>query len=506
MKHKIASWALAALSATALTSCSESFLDREPSGVYITEDQMNESMKWNTQILLGELQGVSSNLIRWQSGGTTRQDDFGQKSVDIATDLMTGDMVYSYGNSYGWFGGDTRLTNATLTANRSYILWRYYYRVINSCNLILDTAGGSDNEPENATNKLYFAVAKTVRAHAYFNLVTLFAHNYADVKDNKALPVYDSQADVYGAPQTVDSVYNFILHDLDGAITAYTNALEEGVAPSDISMPDISVAYTVQAYAYLQKGEYALAQAAAANAIASSDKTMLADDNLFFGFNTINNTDWMWGIDITDDTTGGLCTFWGMMDYFTYSYQAVGDFKVINSDLFQQIPTTDFRRSWFTAFGSTNMANLLPANKFFDDAREPMGDASWTNDIHFMRIEEPYMIAAEAAARQNDLTTACQYLSAMLSGRDTEKATAITSMSQDELLEEIYFNWRLEFWGEGKSLLTLKRFEKSSTRPSNDYYQSLTAGGAIPYSDTRFTFAIPQREMQNNPLLSEVEQ
>ncbi|MDO4930950.1 MAG: hypothetical protein Q4E59_07440 [Bacteroidales bacterium] len=70
MIHKIASWTLAVLSVTAFTSCSEDFLDREPSGEFITEDQMNESMKWNTQIMLGELQGVSSNLISWQSGGT----------------------------------------------------------------------------------------------------------------------------------------------------------------------------------------------------------------------------------------------------------------------------------------------------------------------------------------------------------------------------------------------------------------------------------------------------
>ncbi|MDO4929946.1 MAG: hypothetical protein Q4E59_02310 [Bacteroidales bacterium] len=77
---------------------------------------------------------------------------------------------------------------------------------------------------------------------------------------------------------------------------------------------------------------------------------------------------------------------------------------------------------------------------------------------------------------------------------------------QPQLLEEIYFNWRLEFWGEGKSLLTLKRFEKSMTRPENDYYKSMTAGGAIPYNNARFTFAIPQTELQDNPLMNTVEQ
>ncbi|MDO4930949.1 MAG: RagB/SusD family nutrient uptake outer membrane protein [Bacteroidales bacterium] len=419
---------------------------------------------------------------------------------------MTGDMVFSRAYSFGWFGADARLTNATQTSRRTKITWTYYYNVINACNLIIDTAGGTDSEPDNATNKLYFAVAKTVRAHSYFNLVTLFAHNYAEAKDKKALPIYDTQSDTYAAPQTVDSVYNFILHDLDGAITAYTNALNESVEPSDISMPDISVAYTVQAYVYLQKGDYAQAEAAAAKAISSSKKTMLSGDGLVWGFNTISNDNWMWGIDITGSTTGEVAGFWSMIDYFTYGYQSIGDYKVANSDLFNAIPTTDGRRKWFTYFGDTDMTRLMPANKFYDADRVPMGDADWTNDVHFMRIEEPYMIAAEAAARQNDLTTACQYLGAMLSGRDTEKAAAITGMTQDELLEEIYFNWRLEFWGEGKSLLTLKRFEKSMTRPENDYYKSLTAGGAIPYNDALLKFAIPQKERQNNPLLSTVEE
>lgn len=505
LKYKISSWALAGLTALSLASCSESFLDREPAGSYVTDEQMNETMKWNVNVLLGDLQGITSNLIRWQSGGTSRQDDFGQKSVDIATDLMTGDMVYSRGNSYGWFGEDCQLLNATYTANRSYILWRYYYRAINSANVIIDLAGGTDAEVEDATDKMYFAIAKTIRANSYFNLVTLYGKNYDEAKDKKLLPVYDTRVEVYDAPQTVDSVYNFIIKDLNSAIANYEAAAAEGVVPTDISMPDISVAYTVLAYAQLQKGNNAAAANAANMALQNSNLEPLSGDDLYFGFNTVNNNDWMWGVDITAETTGGLCTFWGMMDYFTYSYAAAGDFKVINSDLFNEIPLTDARRIWFTAFG-TAQTNLLPANKFYDNARVAMGDASWVNDIHFMRIEEPVLILAEAAAREGDLTTARQALAYLLSGRDATKAAAVETMSQDELLEEIYFNWRVEFWGEGKSLLTLKRFKKSSTRPANDYYRNLTQSGPISYDDARFTFAIPQSELQNNPLMSEVEQ
>ncbi len=494
------------LAGLAFTSCSEDFLDREPVGDYITEDQLSENMKWNAQVLLGELNGVTSNLIRWQTGGTTRQDDFGQKSVDIVHDLMTGDMVYCNGNSYGWFGEDCRLQNATYNQNRPYILWRYYYRVINAANFNLDTAGSDIVEPENAQNKYYFAVAKTIRAYAYFNLVTNFAKNYNVSKDKKTLPVYRTQTEAYGAPQTVDSVYNFIFEDLNGAIAAYQNAAAEGVT-GDISMPGLDVAYTIAAYAYLQKGDNAKALEAATNALTVTSKQPLTGNNLYFGFNTVNNSNWMWGIDITDQNTGGLCTFWGMMDLFTYSYTAAGDFKVINSDLHSQIPDTDARKVWFAITLKNNQGQVVaagvPGNKFYDPARIMMGDATWTNDIHFMRAEEPYMIAAEAAARMGQLDEAKGYLGVILEDRDAAKAATLEDMTKDELLEEIYFNWRVEFWGEGKSLLTLKRFEKSATRPANDYYVEI---GTVNYDDVRFTFAIPQTELQNNPNMKDAEQ
>lgn len=197
---------------------------------------------------------------------------------------------------------------------------------------------------------------------------------------------------------------------------------------------------------------------------------------------------------------------------FTYSYQAAGDYKVCNAELFFQIPESDVRADWFSEFAwdvdeegnyFIDPTYLLPTLKFYDAAREPMGDATWTNDALFMRIEEPYMIAAEAAARLGDAATARTYLKAILDNRDAVKADALAGMTAEELLEELFFEWRLEFWGEGRSLLTLKRFKKDMLRPSNDYYSSLTKNGAIPYSDSRFYFAIPQKELESNPLMKD---
>lgn len=519
MKYKFLAYLpVMAAALVSFSSCSEDFLDREPDGSYITPDQLEKSSGWNPKILLGETQGITSSLTRWKAGGSTNnQSDFGQKSIDIATDLITHDMVFSQGCSFGWFSSEAVGNAVTRTGTRTQLAWYNYYKVIDACNFTFTTTGSDEVEPENAENKLYYAEAKTARAFAYLQLETLYAGNYETDKDKKVLPIYREQSDTYHAPETNAKVYEQILFDLDGAIQAFQNAAAEDVTTGDaIDQPTIAVAYTLKAYAYLQMGDNAQAKANADLAIEAakaSGKSVLPQNRLNFGFNTINNDDWMWGVDITADNTGGLCTFWGMMDLYTYSYTGAGDWKVINSDLFNQIPETDARRNWFTTspyyqrYAGTEMAPLclLPTGKFHSAVTSNiMGDRTWESDIHFMRIEECYLIAAEAEARQHNLTSACDYLKAILDNRDAAKAEAIYNMNEEELLNEIFFEWRVEMWGEGKSLMTFKRFKKDAQLTAeNDYY---TEQNTIGYNSPKFIFRIPNQELQYNPLMKDAEQ
>lgn len=504
--------------ATALLSfsaCSESFLDRETDGSYITPDQLEESAKWNPNALLGDLNGVTTSLIRWQAGGSTSQSDFGQKSVDISTDIMSHDMVMSRGSNYGYFRQEAQgtATNKNFTSSN----WYFYYKVVDACNFTFTTLGSDTQIPEDASKKLYFAQAKTARAFAYSNLVNLFTGDYATYKNKKVLPIYREQSTTYKAPQTTENVYKLIFEDLDSAIVAFNDAAEAGYT-STIDQPSLAVAYTLKAYAYLQMGDNANAKANADLAIGAAQgagKTILPKSDLNYGFNTVNNNDWLWGVDVTADNTGGLCTFWGMMDLYTYSYTAAGDFKVINSDLFNQIPESDARRGWFTnspyyvAWQGSPLA-LLPTGKFHSDRSSSiMGDRSWESDIHFMRIEECYLIAAEAEAREGHTASAATYLKAILDNRDETTAASLASMTNDQLLDEIFFNWRVEMWGEGKSLQTFKRFKKNMTCPANDSkYGVGTDGNArvINYDSKEVIFAIPNQELQYNPAMKDADQ
>ena len=517
--NKIFKWAAGALCLTAAvvtTSCADSFLDREPDGYYATKDQIAEAAKWNPSTMLGTMNGVNTKLTQWRAGGSSNQDDFGQKSVDIATDLMSADMVFSRGCNYGWFRNDARLLNAYSTANRTAIIWNTYYRIIFAANKSLELLGAE--EPENPEQKMYWAAAKTARAFAYYNLVINYARSYDQSKDMKILPLITSLVSEPQAPAKVSEIYDFILSELDEAYIAYANAANEGYVFSTIDMPNFDVNQIIKAYTLIYRGlpadgqdkplsDYQMAYNAATKAITLATningKSILPAAQLYDGFNSVDNVSWLWGIDIDNLSTGGLCTFWGMMDYYTYSYAAAGDVKSISAELFNEIPDSDGRKSWFGFYSGANFVQvpslLLPVNKFYDSGRVPMGDRNWRNDIHFFRIEEAYLLAAEAAVRMGDKDKAIDALMPLLAERDANKMMTLPTLSLEQLMDEIYFNWRVELWGEGKSLQTARRFKKTIERPSNDYYGEPI--GPKSYNDKSFYFSIPRYDLENNPLM-----
>jgi hypothetical protein len=74
----------------------------------------------------------------------------------------------------------------------------------------------------------------------------------------------------------------------------------------------------------------------------------------------------------------------------------------------------------------------------------------------------------------------------------------VDALTGQALLNEIYLQTRIEFFGEGKSYLAMKRNKATIVRGSNHLS---FVGVAIPYNDPRLTFSIPQSEIQNNPFI-----
>lgn len=485
-----------------LTACQKDFLEQNPSELF-TPDQINEAKKSNPDIDEAFVNGAIETFFKSLQSTSRRHDDFAQKSFDICSDLMSGDMELEGGQSYGWFAQAAELkTFQKFDLSNNYSVWRISYLTVSIANGFFRTAGGDDKLPSDATPLYNWGQLKTLRALAYLNLAHFYGKPYSDdTKSSLVVPI-NRATDESGKPNklaTLQEIYDFIIKDLTQAIEAFDKAKTERESKQYI---DATVARGALARAYMDTGNWEEAYKVANQLITEQGANyplIKADELLTNGFNSYKTPEFIWAIDITKDNTGSLISFWGHMDIYTYSYASVGAYKGINKYLQDQIPESDLRKGWF----DTDLG--IPTGKFFSTSKpEEQGDREWLSDIVFMRMAEMYLIASEAAARKNDDTNAKAILLKLLKERTkedkyTEVETKVNAMTHDQLLKEILYNWRVEMWGEGFSLTVMKRFKNDVQRsPRNIYFK----GETIKWDDPRLTYELPRNETTNNPLIT----
>ena len=487
-----------ALAAGALTfsSCKKDFLDKTPSEKLTTDQVSTESL----------IKGMYAQMYQTGTGGTTGHDDFGQKGYDIYMDLLSGDMALQR-SVYGWYRTVANLTApVNFTTNPNYTPWRYYYSVIYSANSIIDKLGGTDANPAEIEEKVAYAQAKAMRANAYFYLANLYSQELYGTGSEKILPIYTNSSEVNKPKGTAKEVFDLIISDLTQAVEFLNgfNRSNKGEINQD-------VAKAMLAYSYAARGGQADWQQVAdltksvissgRYAITSYDETTAQVDasgkvtNSASGFNSLETKSWIWGADIQTSTSLDLVSWWGQVDYYTYSYQAAGDYKGMDKGLYDQIKATDVRKAQF------NTTYLMPRNKFFDPARVQMGQRTITTDYLYLRVDELVLLNAEANARLGKTTESVASLKSLLAERfeNASDYAYVDALAGQALLNEIYLQTRIELWGEGKSYLALKRNKAKVTRGSNHLY---LAGRTYDYNADELTFDIPQAEVTNNPNLN----
>lgn len=470
-------------------SCSEEFLEQEPSE-FLTTDQIADAADKNPAVVRGTLTGIYSLMVETRTGGTSGHDDFGHKGYDIYGDMLSGDMALSV-STYGWYRASITEFGATqdFTELDNYQVWRYYYRIIRSANTVIAALGGNDVVPEIEENQHIMGQAKAIRAHSYFYLTQYFAKGFDPSEE--ILPLYDDLEDQNGPKMATSEIFNLIERDLTDAIS-----LLNGFTRSEKNEINESVAKGILAYVYAARGDkwqevYDLTNDAMAG------YSIITGDGVVGGFNDVNDPSWMWGVDLTSDVGLGLVSWWGQIDRFTYSYAWAGDAKAIDADLYAAIPDNDLRKAQFEA-PSGGYADLMPLYKFYDPARVIGGQNPVTTDYVFMRVEEMYLLNAEAAANLGMDGEAVNSLKALLNER-VDDVAYLDDLSGQALLDEIYLQTRIELWGEGKSYLAMKRNKATVVRGSNHLS---FVGVPIPYDDERLTFEIPESEIQNNPFIN----
>lgn len=438
----------------------------------------------------------------------TDANDFGLPAFFLRWDLMGNDLVPP-ALTNGWFNSWYCIDHLGPTWANSQYAWTFYYSWIKSCNDVI-TLAGSDPDADKApgAGRAYF-----YRAYFYLDLAQMFAKKpcYVD-PEAETVPLVVETTSVKDLSQnaraTNKDIFAQIISDLDKAETYL-----DGYTRSDKYTPDVSCVYGLKARAYLLMGEWEKAKTFAKQAQAGY--TLMdeaAYTNKETGFNTPNDS-WMLGVTYkADDPNIQLNdgdSSWGSWMCMEINpttsgcgYAAnYGRPIFIDRHLYETVPATDFRKKCFVDFAIDGMskADALTALADYSDHgdwlyaanvensdfnsigglnlkfRTAGGEAGRNNQyigfvvaVPMMRVEEMYLIEAEAAGRLNEadgvalLTTFAKTRDASYTyGTHTD---SYYNTASGTFLNEIWWQRRIEFWGEGLATKDIKRLQKGIIR------------------------------------------
>lgn len=505
MKKNFFKFCLVFLLAIGIFGCSDEFLEPERNTSTLTnEDLAGGSTEINPDAVIeGSVNGLYAYMIQTYAalGGANRHYDFGHKSMDVWTDMLSGDMALST-NTYGWYSRTSNLIfTQDFSSDENAIPWNYLYRIISISNSIIESFGGENAVLNTDSEKATFGQAKALRAYGYFYLTQLYQKEYNPTQP--ILPFYTSDISQRSfAKVPASQIYNLMIDDLEDSVI-----LLENFNRTKKNQVNKWVAKGLLAYVYAAKGDNEQARIVANDIVDNGGFSLTTTAQLAFpgtgsGFNNVNTPSWMWGYDLNADLGVGLVSWWGQIDYFSYSYAAAGDRKAMDNSLYSQMPTNDVRRNQFLN-NPTSVWHLMPINKFFAPNRVQFSQNPMETDYIYMRVEEFYLLSAEASAKIGDESGAKLRLKQLLESRlgGALQANAyVDPLSGNALKDAIYLQTRLELWGEGKVYFAMKRNQKTITRGTNHIFQP---GISLPYNDGKLSFLIPQSEMNNNPNITQ---
>lgn len=485
------------LSCGMLASCADDALETSP-----TTSMSGTSLMANGNAALVPLNGIYRSMYSagWSTTGNTHQC-FGISAYNLTADIMGEDMIMSAQGS-GWFWFDCVYNvkaRYTSTTWRSYDLWNAYYTWISNANYILaaeETMEGSSLERGYALGQAY-----AIRAYSYFMLAQTFARTYVGHESEPCCPIYTepTTAETEGQPRsTVKEVYDLIVSDINKAVEYL-----EGTSRKHISHISYEVALGLQARIALTMEDWATAKTASQAAIAASNCTIIPVGE-FMGVNDTTSKNVMWGAQIIADQSGMYAGFFTHMDPDAGAYGSTA-LKQINKELYAKMSATDDRLAWWDPTYSGNGEGGYQQAKFkFSDMQTWMGDYIW------MRIEEMYLIAAEAECRSGNETAAKDYLKALMAKRDPSyncdnlTGTAMGKLTNEwtgSLLEEITIQRRIELWGEAGRIYDIRRYKQGFRRTAEQGWPAAALLSGRPTDDPEswmWVLTIPQAEFDGN--------
>ncbi len=520
-----------------------------PMGSAATSEQTGES----PFAADGMVSAIPATIIQNNIYGGDLHDDFGYPSVFWHTDHAIGELfpsnAYSGGNQY--YDRAHFFTYQYGLGPNGYcgLIWYNYYQCMKPVNDLIKVCGDSELLAEQR------GVAKTFRALYYLDLARFYDPLYAvsterpsymselEAVKGLTVPVIDENATEEIARNNPrlprEEMFQFIFNDLNDAEIGLAN-----YTPATKNLPSLGVVYGLKARAYLWLGgfeeglydtakypdvltgnaAYAKAAEYARKAITASGCTPLSEQEYcdpISGFCKINNA-WMWGMIQSAETVLSNLHSWAahMCPTAGWGYGS-GAQPGVRKATYERMSNTDFRKKLIVGPNTTyadykDVTDLTEAEwttfglekkgirtychlKFRTNGEKVNSTTGNIVDIPIMRVEEMYLIEAEATAHYDEATGKQLITSFMTSYRDPKYSIPVTA----DLVEEIIFQKRCELWGEGVLFFDFKRLDMGI---DNAYEGSNAPAGADFSSQGRcpiWNICIPLEEVQQNVALQE---
>lgn len=514
--NKITILALAGIMAA---SCSD--IDNQlPEGGYLTTDQVQDATNAIPERMMANFTGMFTMMGKpgatWSSGGnSSRADDFGFISAAISLDFEGADMI-GMNSDYNWFSTASELSTRDANYANPYMRYVIPYRQIGLANQIIESVPDDATNPETINMR---AQAHAIRAFDYLSLAPYF--QFADVAhlDAPCIPLLDGKYNADENPRaSVREVYECIISDLNWAIEHLT------AERSDKGKINKNVALGLRARANLLLGKYAEAAADAAEAMVGYTPASMESLSVP-SFYDVNDANWIWGIPLTEDMVldRPMCTSSSWMSAFSaLSYTAYAQLTPqINVLLYNKISDTDVRKYWWldknlysplldkvewngvTGVGISTLKiddvkdTFLPYSNVKFGMKAGVGTEINNNDWPLMRVEEMILIQAEGLAKSGKAGEAEQILTNFVK---TYRDPNYTRPATRSLEDEIWFQRRVELWGEGFFTSDAKRLGKHIVRFHADKESNIPDAFKfnVKADDGWMNLRFPQTEKDNN--------
>lgn len=494
-----------------MSSCSEDLLETSPTTSVDTGQLMGSTSK-----AIGALNGIYRFMYTADYTSRWQHEEFGITAFNHVADLEGEDMIQQAAGS-GWFWYDYQFDvkgDYTHNGGRPYGTWNFFYTIISNANYLIAadaTMTGDEKEKNYIVGQAY-----ALRAFGYFYLAQFYARNLVDHPTDPCVPIYTEPTvkGTKGKPRaTTTEVYQQINSDIKTAIEKMKAAKTVRDSKSHLGLGEL---YGLAARIALVEEKWQEAKTYAESAIVEAEKENIgiAVVSNFLGLNKVDYKNVMWGLKIVSNQSTQYGSYFTHMDADLGKYGATARIQG-SKVLYALMGEKDERRIWWNPKDKHNGFNEDSTEVLSGYQQEKLkfsNKATFEGDYILMRIEEMYLIKAEAECMLGDDVGAQQSLMVVMEQRDvdyycvkTGKELAVTSnplIKTGSLREEIINQRRIELWGEFGRIFDIRRLHQGVYRSQEQGHPSAALVKGIDNKDSyKWVMTIPQSEFDGNSAL-----